>query len=312
MLTWTTIAVVPLVLLFGQLFLKKRKFKIGRIWLVGAMVFILALSLVVNGFRIRRLHYLDNAFTIAEATEDLGQILGDNAVLSGPYAAGLTLGNNLPSFIHLFGVAHVDSTLFDRYPVTHLAVDISNIEEAVKAYPQIGLLKTITTYWIRDVEVRVFNISQAFKNPIANQYQPSHYEKAVEYYHASNLDSAVAELELHFAKHKGTRSPELLSCDVLWKRNQYQLAITLMRRFAEKYRRDWNVQMQTAKMIQVVAMMQESNQLLAESRDYYERAALANRFRGGEANQTYTNLLQTIGKAIEQRRQQSGQTQPGS
>ncbi|HOP06138.1 MAG TPA: hypothetical protein PLF13_02480 [candidate division Zixibacteria bacterium] len=297
MLTWTTVVAVPVVLALGFFILKRHSFRFSRKWLIAVLAVALAVTTLVNGFRIRRLHFLDHAFTIQEACRDLGEIVGPDAVISGPYGPELTFDSKLKSFIHLFGVAEVDSTLFNRYPITHIAIDVSNAEEAVKQYPQIGGLKPIVSYWIRDIEVQVYNVAGAFSNPQANRYQPTHYERAISYYLAQQYDSSALEIERHLALHPETKSLGLLATDIIWKQKQYQAAMGLITNLAEKYPTDWNVQMQAAKIVQVVALMAKDNNLLARARSYYEKTAFVNRFRGLEAQKSYYDLMQRAERA---------------
>jgi len=158
---------------YGMLYLlKKRGGLISSRMLLTGLTVVLALSLTTNTFRNRRLHFQDHNFNIAEANTDIAQIIGDDAVVSGSYGPAITVGTNLRSFIHMFGVAQLDSTLFDRQPITHLALDDDNLAEALRSYPKLADLPAIATYYVRDYRVRLFNISRVFENRQARAYQP--------------------------------------------------------------------------------------------------------------------------------------------
>jgi len=295
MLTWTTVVALPLTVAALFFLLRKRDIPINRNLILGGIVGLVAISVTVNVARVRRFHHMDHSFAIKEAAEDIKHILGPNAVLSGPYAPTLTMDNEVKSFIHLFGVASVDSTLFQRQPITHLAIDVSNAEEAIKAYPEIGQLTPITSYYIRDFEVQVFRIAELFGNPEAAKYEKSHYEVAVEYYLDSVYDSCLFEMKHHMLSHPDTKSPNLILGDIIWKQRRYEAAVTFMKKMADFYPTDWNIQYQTARMVQAVAIMTQSNDMMSLSRHYYDRAAFANRYRGNQAHKSYYDLLEAAG-----------------
>ncbi len=64
-------------------------------------------------------------------------------------------------------MAHIDTALFNNYPITHLALDKTNLDEAIKHYPKMKDAEPIAIYWIRDVKVHIYNISKMFHNPQA-------------------------------------------------------------------------------------------------------------------------------------------------
>ncbi|MDH4034769.1 MAG: hypothetical protein OEV80_13330, partial [candidate division Zixibacteria bacterium] len=214
MLTWGCLPAAVLLVWAMRRALVKYDFKISRKVVVVSILLMIGLSGLANGFRIRRVHYLDHNFNLMEANAGISEIVGRNAVISGPYGPALTLNTKLKSFIHLFGVADVDSTLFDRQPITHLAVDVSNLTVAARDYPQLEGLQPVATYWIRDTEVKLFNISKNFNNPQAAQYEPSLYEQAQVYLQHNHLDSAQLELTRHHAEHPLTKSSGQLQIDI--------------------------------------------------------------------------------------------------
>ena len=268
--------------------------RLGRRHLVAALAVVLCLSAVSNAFRIRRAHFLDHNFNIVEASEDLDRILGAGAVLSGPYSLVLALGTDFPSMIYLFSGTNVDDTFFERHPVTHLVVDISNWQAAVNLYPGLASLPAITTYWIRDFEVRVFNISRLFGNPQARDYRESHYEKAIGHFQAGRPDSAQIEIDHHLALQPMTKSAGLLVGDLLWERQRYDDVITHMTSLANRYRTDAYVQIECARMLQMIGLMRRDNNLVSQSQGYYDRAVAVNRFKGSHVQEVYNETLRRM------------------
>ena len=280
MLTWATLPVALLIAAGLHYLLAKRRVIISRRTVMIIMVTVVGLSLVTNTFRIRRLHFLDRHDTIAEAAQDLEQIIGPDAVVSGPYGPLLTFDSGLKSFIYLFGVAEVNTTLFQRYPITHLAIDVSNAVLAVKDYPPIGELSAIATYYIRDTEVRIYNVSKAFDNPRARVYRETHYERAIAHFYAGNVRDAGMELELHLQKHPMTKSAGLLLGDILWMQGRIDEAIGLLQDMTADYPTDFYVYAQCGRFLQTAGIVRRDADLIAMARKQYEKAAFVNRYRG--------------------------------
>jgi hypothetical protein len=145
----------------------------------GAVVIIVAVALhgLVNfGFWVTR-----PTFSTVDNARDLSEILSPTAVLSGPFAPAFSLSSSLPSVIHMFGVAKVDSALFNKFPITHLLLDESNEDLARKNYPEVMLAaQHFRTFFLGSRKVRAFRIAGATGNPSADSYSPSNFEKAAE------------------------------------------------------------------------------------------------------------------------------------
>lgn len=261
---------------------------------VVSILLMVGLSGLANGFRIRRLHYMDHNFNLIEANSDISEILGPEAVVSGPYGPALTLDTKLKSFIHLFGVANVDSSLFDRQPITHLAVDASNLTVAVRDYPQLEGLLPIATYWIRDTEVKLFNISKRFTNLQATRYQPSHYEQAMIHLQQNHADSAQSEIARHHAEHPMTKSSGQLQADLYMRTGQYQQALNTLGAMANKYPTDFSVQMMTGKVHLIVAYLTKNQSMMSTAYTYMDRGVKVNRFKAGYATRLVQETMQRL------------------
>ncbi|MEK7775195.1 MAG: hypothetical protein AAB305_04855 [Candidatus Zixiibacteriota bacterium] len=120
------------------------------------------------------------SYSTVDNARDLAEILNPGAVISGPYGPGFSLSSNIPSVIHMFGVAKIDTWLFRKYPITHLLLDESNEESARKNYPEImSEAHHFRTFFIGNRKVRLFRIAGATDNPIADSYRRSDLEEAV-------------------------------------------------------------------------------------------------------------------------------------
>ena len=110
-------------------------------------------------------------FTIRDNSWDLGMVLGDGAVVSGPLAPTLIQENNLGCVIHMFGVSEADPELFNRFPITHLLLDNSNEKRAKTDYPDLmEHAKHVLTYHVGTHKTRLFRIAGISGNKIADNY----------------------------------------------------------------------------------------------------------------------------------------------
>ncbi len=118
--------------------------------------------------------------TIRDVNRDLAFNVGEGSLVTGPYAQTLTLENNLPSLIHMFGTAVPDSLFFRKYPVTHLLLDDGNIGRMFEDYPVVmNEHQHIYTYFIGENKVRLINVAGSTGNPAVAMYQMTPLERAV-------------------------------------------------------------------------------------------------------------------------------------
>ncbi|MEW6016098.1 MAG: tetratricopeptide repeat protein [Candidatus Zixiibacteriota bacterium] len=159
---------------------------------------------------IKYLHWSGRATYCIEAnSRDINTVLSPEAVISGPYAATLTLGNINSNLIHMFGVANVDTAFFKRYPITHLLLDKSNEEQAKNNYPEImRQAKQVSFYYIGTFRVTLYRVAGATGNITADQYQLSNYEIAIDSYFRNQYETG----HLYMRRHQ-TQFPRNLSAN---------------------------------------------------------------------------------------------------
>ncbi len=280
-----------------------RKYKIitvNRIWMV-TLVLVIVASTTSNAFRLYRYHYLDNNYNILEANADISAILGEGAVISGSYGPVFTVDNKQKSFIHLFQVAEVDSTLFEMNPITHLAIDISNYNEAIKNYPFLKDMKSVAKYWICDHEVQFCRISEISPNPKAQSYKISQFERAVIFKGSNRLDSALYFALPFYQNNPGSKSAGLLLADLYVKIGKTNEAYSVLLNLAERFPTDFYVQLHSALLLQTMAYFQKSELYFNMSMKFYERAVRVNRFKADYCKKIWMDLDQKL---------RSGQVKP--
>jgi 4-amino-4-deoxy-L-arabinose transferase-like glycosyltransferase len=298
-ITWATLPGGIAMAFAARYFVARRRVAISRRALTVVLGVLVCFCAVFNGYQIYRKHVREHNFNIAEANLDLQQILGPGAVVSGPYAPALTVDTDLRTFIHLFSVVKVDSTLFDRYPVTHVACDNFNWAEAVKNYPVLEGLQPTTTYWIRDLDVRIYNISKVFNNPEARAYQETEFERAVIYYQNEQYDSAGLWSLRFYKAHPESKSVGLFLSEVLWKAGRYNEVFNLLTSLANRFPTDFNVQLQCGRFLQVYAALKNDASLRSLAHRYYDQAVRVNRFRGGDAASSWLEIDRQIARGAQ-------------
>ena len=170
-----------------------------------------------------------------EITRDIGQ----EAVLIGPYAQALTIDNELRSFIYWFGMARKDPNLFNKYPLTHLAVDNSNMGLALQAYPFLKNAEEVTSYVTRGIEFRIIRLddSMLLRNNI--RYSLSDFEKAVAAFHKGDTANAAIHINRFLNKYPRSRSGLMLLSNYFFNRGALDKGLEVCEKLIGYYPRDF-------------------------------------------------------------------------
>lgn len=262
-------------------------------------VFVIALIAVVvvnNVGRIWRYQVWEKNYTIAEANLDLPVILAGDAVLSGSYGTMLTVDNRLQSFVHFLGAAVPDGTLFDRQPITHIAIDAFTFDQVARDYPAIRSLMPIVTYWIRDVPVSIYNVSKVFGSRRARAYVESAYEEAVRLYHEGNQDSALMILQLLHEEHPESKAIGLLSAEIAAAGSRYSEVYKTLKVLSERYPTDFHIHLQCGRALQIQALASGDSGQAAVARTWYNRAIRLNPYKRRVAERLWRETQQQGGK----------------
>ncbi|MFH1688447.1 MAG: hypothetical protein ABIE70_13125 [bacterium] len=173
------------------------------------------------------------SYTINDNAHDLDGMLNDGAVLSGPYGPTLALANDRPAVIHMFG-GNVDTTLFDRFPITHLLLDLGNERQAKEQYPQVMERAThICTYHVGQEKVRLFRIAGLTGNIRSRAYQPSVLEQATDLLRAGNLPGAAILAGEYNDKYPDNITANLLMADIAENTKDIDLAEEYVKKAVE-------------------------------------------------------------------------------
>jgi tetratricopeptide (TPR) repeat protein len=200
-----------------------------------SIVLVLAfISLVVNASQYMGWASLPT-YSLNRSSVDLGKVLGQEAVLSGPYGPALAWDNRLMNIIHMFGVTQADPELFHTYPITHLALERGgNRDRAFKDYPEVMKnAKIVTTYWLRNIPVDIYRIGEWTGNPRTQEYPLSDFEKAKLLVEAEQTDSALALLEEFVSRDPKNYSGHYALAEIYFDMGQYDKALLALEKAAE-------------------------------------------------------------------------------
>jgi len=296
LLTWITLPGAIGLAYIARFLLVRNHISLNKRKLTIVLLVLLCFVVLFNGYQIKRHHVWEHNFNIVEANKDMEIILSPEAVVSGPYGPALTVNTRLKSFIHLFGVAQVDSTLFDRQPITHLAVDVSNWAKAVEDYPALKDLTPITRYWIRDIEVRVYNICKVVNNQLAHSYQETDFEKAVSLSYDKQYDQSLSLISNYYQSHPQSKSTGLLYGELLWNKGNYDKLFILLTSLANMYQTDFNLQLQCGRFIQILAEQKNDISFRAMAERYYAQAVKVNPFKADYARAMWLQIASQYGR----------------
>jgi len=221
--------------------------------------------------------YDHKSYCLKQDGEDLAQIVNSNAVIVGPYAAALTIDNNLKSFIYMFGLTEKEPDLFDRFPLTHLALDLTNWDKAVEDYPGLNNSRKITLYWVRDVEISVVKINRGSMGVSDVHYMTTDFEKSADYYNSARFPDSVYYYVDRFLKGHPTNKSGLRLL-----RNHYLAGGATDRGYAvddrliELYPDDYSMYFEKARAYYLFYATNRNRRLLEEANRYFGMAKSVN------------------------------------
>lgn len=92
---------------------------------------------------------------------ELRQLVHKSAVVTGPYAPAMTIDNNIRGIIYSFGFSNVEFDLFDKLPITHIATDITNWDQALVDFPYLNQSTELAKYIVLDFSGLFFRLKNA-------------------------------------------------------------------------------------------------------------------------------------------------------
>ncbi len=249
----------------------------------GALVILLILLALTDFGNSYHTWQVENSCNLKEAGEDLAQILGPDAVISGPMAPSLIAQNHLKGLIYAVGISEDDPDLFKKFPVTHFAIDANGTSTVAEEFPCLKEAVPIADYWVRDADILVGKINLVTGNQQAAEYRPTDYEIGRKFFLARQYDSAGIYFERFASRYPDNKSVLHSLSELYALTGQPELGLKLIQKAAALYPRDFSIQMALASYFQrsFVATGDKTYQKLAE--ECYLRVTRMNPYQVDEA-----------------------------
>ncbi len=130
--------------------------------------------------------------------QDVGDLLGPEAVLAGTFGPAFTIDNGLRNLIHPFSAKLYERDFFSRFPVTHVAVAPSEMKIAKKRYPELKNAHSVTQLWSRDGSFVIYRVPGVEHK---KGYEETEYERGMDFLAIPDLDSALVHFDRFLEKH---------------------------------------------------------------------------------------------------------------
>ena len=252
---------------------------------VIAVVSLAIIGVIFNFGRPYRDWQQQKSFIISEAGEDLGEILGENAVVCGPIVPSLLLENNLKGCIYAVGVSDNDPNFFRKNPVTHFAIDADASGMILNKYKELTSAITTALYWIRDGKIIIVNISHLTGNREAAAYQPTDYEMARAFMQDKVYDSALYYMERFAQKYPNNKSALKSLGDLYPLNGQPDKAMAPLQRADALYPRDFSVKFALAMYYQKRFVATDDYGYRHLALQKYEEVVAVNPYQADEVNE---------------------------
>ena len=259
---------------------------------------IATVALVVSGglFVYQSYDWYDSrTYGVKETTQDLREILGPDAVISGPYGAALAGGDHFRSVPYYPDDASTTkedvaalAEVCQQLPITHLVVSREYWSELINGVPQMKQARPVARYWVRNKTLVVVRVSELFGNPEAAAYHESLFEQAYDMFAAQNVDSAWTLLKEFDKSHPDCKASLLGQYYVSMGRLGVKAAEPYIRNLVRCYPTDFSVQ--TAAALYYHHMAKQTGNAMLESKaiEHLETAIEYNPVSEEPLRQLYT------------------------
>ncbi len=174
-------------------------------------------------------------YDMVTASRDMENALSANAVLTGPYAPNLTIDNSHKNIIYSFGLKYETADLFSRFPITHLAGDYGNLDQADIKFPQTKDKVEVALWTFRDTGVRLLRLGGSFSQ--MRGLPETAFEKSDRFLKirtVSSADSAVYYAELFLTKNPTNRAAKRRLFQSLLTQKDYDRALAVGKQLTEE------------------------------------------------------------------------------
>jgi tetratricopeptide (TPR) repeat protein len=190
------------------------------------------LVVIING--VQFLHSAGNLqHSLLNSSKDLGEILGEDAVISGPYSQALVMENDSKLVLRMFHPGDDDPGFFLKHPITHVALEAEGGQrnQAFSDYPEVMKNgRPVAIYHLRNFPVQILRVAESSGNPKAKDYKLSDFEKAKLLIEEGQIDSAIVMLTQFVSKHPQNLSGYVVLAETYYDRQDYEKAALYLER----------------------------------------------------------------------------------
>jgi tetratricopeptide (TPR) repeat protein len=172
-------------------------------------------------------------YSLLNSSKDLGQILGEGAVISGPYSQALVMENESRLVLRMFHQGDDDPDFFLRHPITHLALEAKGGQrrQAFTDYPEVMKdAKLVTTYRLRNFPVEILRVAESSGNSKTKDYELSDFEKAKLLMEEGQTDSAALILTQFVSECPRNYSGYMALAEMCFDKQDYEKAASYLER----------------------------------------------------------------------------------
>ena len=227
-------------------------------------------------------------YGLAEANEDIGRILGADAVLTGPYGPALVADNGracIPYYKDDADSRTDDARrlaeLCSHYPITHIATSKQHWLDLADHHPAFRHAPILARYWIRNRTVVVVRVNDLFGNRPAADYQPTGFERAHALYGAGAFDSAGSTMARFVADNPRSKAALLDQYYFVLGKQGPEAGEPYVVRLLELYPNDYSVQA-VAALYYFDLARKDNDHYLERKAEQHLQAALRQNSRGEE------------------------------
>ena len=193
---------------------------------------VVLLVVIINGVQFWRFSG-NMQYSLLNSSRDLGRILGEGAVISGPYSQALVMENELKLVLRMFHPGDDDPDFFLRHPITHLALEAGGgqRQQALMDYPEVVRnAKPVATYHLRNFPVQILRVAESSGNLRTKDYKLSDFEKAKLLIEEDQIDSAIAVLNRFVSNHPRNLSGYMTLAELHYDGRDYEKAASYLER----------------------------------------------------------------------------------
>ncbi len=193
---------------------------------------VVLLVVIINGVQFSRFSG-NMQYSLMNSSQDLGRILGEGAVISGPYSQALVMENKLKLVPRMFHPGDDDRDFFLKHPITHLALEArgGQRKQVLADYPEVMKnAKPVATYHLRNFPVQILRVAESSGNPETKSYRLSDYEQAKLLIEKDQTDSAIAILNRFVSRCPRNSSGYMTLAEICFDRKDYEKAALFLER----------------------------------------------------------------------------------